>query len=129
MTTTNRFIQENRNMLLQLRLALGFLVLALSLTGCVVYEPVPAMASAPASFDRSWNAALGAAQDVGIAVTAADRSRGLIQGRRNTANATITLIPQANGSLRVQFDAQGLGPQDQGLEDRFVQAYNRRMGR
>ncbi len=87
------------------------------------------MPGAPASFERSWNAALGAAQDVGIAVTAADRSSGLIQGRHNAATATIAVIPQADGRLRIQFDARGLGPQDQGLEDRFVHAYNRRMGR
>ena len=99
------------------------------MTGCVVLEPVAVLPGAPASFDRSWNAALAAAQDVGIAVTAADRSSGLIQGRHNAATATIAVIPQADGRLRVQFDARGLGPQDQGLDDRFVQAYNRRMGR
>ena len=117
-------------LLMKLRRTLGgHILLALLLAGCVVYEPVAVMPGAPASFDRSWNAALGAAQDVGIAVTAADRSSGLIQGRHNAATATIAVIPQADGRLRIQFDARGLGPQDQGLEDRFVQAYNRRMGR
>jgi len=116
-------------LLMKLRRTFGYILLALLLAGCVVYEPVAVMPGAPASFDRSWNAALGAAQDVGIAVAAADRSSGLIQGRHNAATATIAVIPQADGRLRIQFDARGLGPQDQGLEDRFVQAYNRRMGR
>jgi len=29
----------------------------------------------------------------------------------------------------VQFDAKGVGPQDQGRDGVFTQAYNRRMGR
>ena len=64
----------------------------------------------------------------GAAVSVADRNSGRIYGRRNAADVTIGVIPQADGSLRVQFDAKNLGPQDQGLEDRFVQAYKRRMG-
>ncbi len=39
------------------------------------------------------------------------------------------MLPQPDGSLRVQFDARNLGPQDQHLNQRFTQAYNRRMGR
>jgi hypothetical protein len=108
----------------KLRHALLGILFAMSLPGCVVYEPM----TVPASFDRSWNAALGAAQDAGIAVSVADRNSGRIYGRRNAADVTIGVIPQADGSLRVQFDAKGLGPQDQGLKDHFVQAYNRRMG-
>ena len=58
---------------------------ALPLAGCVVYEPVGYTTTRPASFDRSWNAALAAAQYI--------------------------------------------GPRDQQLNQRFTQAYNRRMGR
>jgi hypothetical protein len=108
-------------------LALFCLAAALSQGGCVVYDPY--MVAAPASFDRSWNAALGAAEDAGIAVSTADRGSGRIYGRRNGADVTIAVTPQADGSLRVQFDVKGLGPQDQGLDERFTQAYNRRMGR
>jgi hypothetical protein len=32
---------------------------------CVVYEPVGYTTTRPASFDRSWNAALDTAQDIG----------------------------------------------------------------
>ena len=111
-----------------LRRALLCLAFILPLAGCVAY-PYPATTTVPASFDRSWNAALGAAQDVGVAVSSADRTTGRIYGRRNAADVVIGVNPQADGSLRVQFDARGLGPQDQGLESAFTQAYNRRMGR
>lgn len=33
------------------------------LSGCVVYEPVPTYVPTLSTFDRAWNAALGAAQD------------------------------------------------------------------
>jgi hypothetical protein len=112
----------------KLRHALLGILFALSLPGCVVYEPMGVQAAVPVNFDRSWNAALGAAQDAGIAVSVADRNSGRIYGRYNTADVTIGVISQADGSLRIQFDAKGLGRQDQGLNDRFVQAYNRRMG-
>lgn len=105
------------------------LTLALPLAGCVAYEPVPVASTRPASFDRSWNAALDAAQDVGISVSRADRASGLITGRRNTADVFISVLPQADGSLRVVFDAKNLGPRDQELNAAFTQAYNRRMGR
>ncbi len=112
-----------------LRRTLLAVAFALPLAGCVVYEPMPVATTVPPSFDRSWNAALAAAQDVGIAVTQADRTSGRIYGRRNGADVLVSVLPQANGSLRVQFDAKGLGPQDQTLSERFTQAYNYRMGR
>ena len=110
------------------RSLLATLALTVAAAGCVVYEPV-AYPGAPASFDRSWNAALGAAQDVGLAVTSADRTSGRIQGRRNTTEITITVSPQPDGGVVVRFDATGPGPQEQGLNERLVDAYNRRMGR
>jgi hypothetical protein len=116
-------------MLPTLRRTLLCLLTALPLAACVVYQPVGVPSTVPANFDRSWNAALGAAQDVGINVTTADRNAGRIYGRRNAADVTIGVNPQADGSLRVQFDTKALGPQDQGLDAQFTQAYNRRMGR
>ena len=110
------------------RSLLAALAVAVASAGCVVYEPV-AYPGAPASFDRSWNAALGAAQDVGLAITSADRMSGRIQGRRNATEITISVTPQADGSVVVKFDASGPGPQEQGLNERLVDAYNRRMGR
>ena len=112
-----------------LRHVLLAILLVLSLPGCVVYEPMGVQSTAPASFDRSWNAALGAAQDVGIAVATADRNSGRIYGRRAGAEVFIAVLPQADGSLHVQFDAKNLGPQDQNINERFTAAYHRRMGR
>ena len=102
---------------------------ALPLAACVAYQLAGVPSTVPASFDRSWNAALGAAQDVGIVVSTADRNAGRIYGRRNASDVTIGLETQADGSLRLQFDAKGLSPQDRGLDGQFTQAYNRRMGR
>ncbi|MGB2904645.1 MAG: hypothetical protein WBJ68_17455 [Candidatus Dechloromonas phosphoritropha] len=105
------------------------LLATLPLAGCVVYEPVGYTTTQPASFDRSWNAALDAAQDIGIAVAEANRASGRIYGRHAGADVFIAVLPQPDGSLRVQFDAKNLDPQDQNLDQRFTQAYNRRMGR
>ncbi len=115
--------------MLRLRHCQHCTLLTIILAGCVVYEPVPTPTTRPASFDRSWNAAILAAQDVGIHVSMTDRSAGQIFGQRNTASVTINLLQQADGSLRVKFDVKNLSPQDQGLGDRFSAAYDRRMGR
>jgi hypothetical protein len=112
-----------------LRCTVLALAIALPLAGCVAYDPAYGTVARPANLDRSWTAAIEAAQDVGIAVTRADRANGLITGRRNAADVFISVLPQADGSLRVVFDAKNLGPQDQGLSNAFTQAYNRRMGR
>ena len=98
------------------------------LSGCVVYEPYPGYYSS-SSFDRAWNAALGGAQDAGVQVTSAERENGLIHGARGEIRVLISVMRQADGSARVQFDAKGPTQNDPGLADRFSQAYDRRMGR
>lgn len=115
--------------MINLRNALLGIAAAILLAACVVYEPIGMSSTAPASFDRSWNAALGAAQDIGTKISTADRNAGRIYGRHNGADVMIIVAPQPDGSLRVQFDAKNLSPQDNGLDSRFTQAYNRRMGR
>jgi hypothetical protein len=111
------------------------IILACSLgglqAGCVVYEPVPAYptAPAPASFDRAWSAALGGAQDAGVQVTSSDPATGLIRGTKDGIDVTVVVARQADGSVRVQFDAKGPTQRDPGLSNRFSQAYERRMGR
>lgn len=102
-------------------------VLALGLGGCVVYEPVTV--SQPANFDRTWNAALGATQDAGIQVNSADPATGLIRGSKDGINVTVSVVRQADRSVRVQFDAPGSAKSDPGIGNRFSQAYDRRMGR
>jgi hypothetical protein len=104
------------------------LLLAASLpTACVVYEPVPAYSS-PSTFDRAWNAALGALQDNGVQITSSDRGTGAIRGAKDGADVTVSVVRQADGTTRVQFDAKQ-AERSPGLADRFSQAYERRMGR
>lgn len=112
-----------------LRVVLTFGVAALSLSSCVVYEPVPVYRTAPSNFDRAWSAALGAAQDAGVQVSSAEPSSGLIRGTRDGIDVTVAVARQADGSVRVQFDARGPTERDPSLADRFSRAYERRMGR
>ena len=106
-----------------------FLVLALgsaALAGCVAYQPVVV---ADPTFDRAWSAALGGAQDAGVRVMTAEPSTGLIRGTKDGIDVTVVVARQADGSVRVQFDAKGPTQRDPGLSNRFSQAYDRRMGR
>ena len=98
------------------------------LPGCVVYEPYPGYAG-PATYDRAWNAALGALQDAGVQVTAAETGSGVIRGTRSGIDVVVTVMREASGQTRVQFDARGPTDRDPGLANRFSQAYERRMGR
>src|SRR6478735_3379156 len=111
------------------------------LTGCYVapYYPSPAHAvtnttgtrevKTPPSFDKSWDAALGAANDAGVQVTNADRNNGRITGNKGGAAVTIELRPQPDNSLQVMFNAPDSTETNPTLNQRWVAAYNRRMGR
>jgi hypothetical protein len=100
-----------------------------TLAGCVVYEPVPTTAPTPSNFDRSWSAALAAAQDEGVRITSEDRVNGVIRGYRNEQEVTMTVRTQADGSVRVEIGARGPKGLDPGLAGRISRAYDRRMGR
>jgi hypothetical protein len=104
---------------------LSFVILA----GCVVYEPVPTTAPVPSGFERSWNAALGAAQDEGVRITSEDRVGGVIRGYRDQQEVTIDVRTQADGKVRVEMSARGPKGADPGLAERISRAYDRRMGR
>jgi hypothetical protein len=104
-------------------------LLGASLSGCVVYEPYPGYYYGGSNFDRAWNAALGGAQDAGVRVASADPASGLIRGGKDGIDVAVTVARQADGSVRVQFDAKGPTQNDPGLSERFSQAYERRMGR
>jgi hypothetical protein len=97
------------------------------LSGC--YEPVPTYVPAPSTFDRAWNAALGAAQDEGVRIIFEDRSNGVITGSRGDQDVTINVRTQADGSVRVELSARGPQGSDQVLAERLSRAYDRRMGR
>ncbi|MDM0110817.1 hypothetical protein QTI66_01580 [Variovorax sp. J22R133] len=101
----------------------------MAVAGCAYY-PYPYGAvpvAAPTSFDRSFAAAGGAMRDQGLAISVEDRSSGTIVGQQGAGTVTATLRQQADGSVRVQFDATG--PRDPALMDRVSQSYNARMGR
>jgi len=99
------------------------------LSGCVASEPVPAYVPAPSTFDRAWNAAIGAAQDEGVRITSEDRVNGIIIGRRGAQDVTIDVRTQADSNVRVEFSAKGPKGLDTGLAGRISRAYDRRMGR
>jgi hypothetical protein len=106
----------------------GTLVIALTLlAGCVVYETAPA--PAPSTFDRSWNAAVAAAQDEGVRIASEDRVNGVIRGFRGEQEVTINIRTQADGNVRVEIGARGPKGGDPGLAGRISRAYDRRMGR
>jgi hypothetical protein len=105
------------------------LATAALLGGCVVYEPVPAGYSRPASFDRSFNAAVGAMREQGVTVTQEDRGAGIVRGARGSINVTAQVRPQSDGSMRVQFDTSGATGSDPTLIDRITRSYNAQMGR
>jgi len=116
--------------------ALAIVVVALALPGCATTPPpekatsaVPA-SSVPSRVDASWQAARGAADDEGVHVTFEDRARGIVRGDKGPFSVLITVTPQADGSVRVEFSATGpSSSQDAGLQDRLTRAYQRRMGR
>ena len=97
------------------------------LGGCASQEPAPA--PAPSTFDRSWSAALLAAQDEGVRITSEDRGSGVIRGLRGEQEITINLRTQADGGVRVEISARGPKGSDPGLAGRISRAYDRRMGR
>ena len=107
------------------------------LAGCYVAPyPYPTTVTAPPtvtreapSFDKSWDAALGAAADAGIDITAADKGAGRITGRKAGGAVTITLTRQPDNSLQVAFNAPDSKEANPSLNDRWLAAYQRRMGR
>jgi hypothetical protein len=104
-----------------------FICILAAFAGCTVYEPVPV--PAPSTFDRSWSAALSAAQDEGVRITSEDRGSGVIRGFRNEQEVTINVRSQADGSVRIEISARDPKGSDPGLAGRISRAYDRRMGR
>ena len=101
------------------------LAVALSLAGCTYYVAP----GTPASFDRSWDAALGALHDQGLDVISADRAAGIAVGRRGAVDVRAQVRSQADGSVRVEFHTPGSGAPDRDLMERVSRAYDLRMGR
>ena len=117
------------------RLLLGASAVAASaLTAGCVYAPypyayTPTTVVSPPSFDRSWDAALGAAADAGVQITNADRANGRITGTKAGAAVTVDLRPQTDNTLQVIFTAPDSKETNPTLNERWLAAYQRRMGR
>lgn len=109
---------------------LGACLVAATVAGCTYYQVAPAAPSGPSTFDRSWNAALGAADDCGVSVNTADRTSGYIYATSPTGgNVTITVFTQADGRVRVAFNVKSPAGPDSDLANRLHRAYEARMGR
>jgi hypothetical protein len=109
--------------------ALGF---SAALAGCVVYDPYYPYGPPPsptASFDRSWNAAVGALQGEGVVITQQDRAAGVIGGSLGGLSVTARVLTQADGRVRVEFNTSGSGAASQQLAERISRSYDNRMGR
>jgi hypothetical protein len=122
-------IAEHGAAVVRSRLVSVAAVIVLALSGCTYYVPAPGtvVPGAPASFDRSFSAAAGAMRDQGLAISVEDRSSGTIIGKAQTGTVTASVRQQADGSVRVQFDASGL--RDSDLINRVSRSYDQRMGR
>ena len=104
------------------------------IAGCYVAPypyPAPAYQTvvSPPNFDKSWDAALGAAADVGVQITNADRANGRITGSKAGAAVTIELRPQSDNTLQVIFNAPDSKETNPTLNARWLAVYNQRMGR
>jgi hypothetical protein len=109
-----------------LSVVLAVVLWSVSIAGGVLYEvPGP---PAPSVYDRAWSAALGGAEDVGVQVASADPTVGLIRGTKDGIGVTVIVAREPDGSVRVHMDTTGPTRRDPDLQDRFLQAYNRRRG-
>lgn len=96
--------------------------------GCYYAPPAyPVTTNVPASFDRSFDAAANAMRSQGLSIRTEDRANGVVVGTQGGASVTANIRQQADGSVRVQFDANG--PRDPGLIDRVSRSYDAYMGR
>ena len=108
--------------------ALVFACVFALVAGCVAY-PAPYYAyPGPITYDRAWNAALGALDDVGVRLLSVDRDAGVARGSKDGIDVLLSVQRQADGTTRVQLDAPS-SQRDPGLAQRFSSAYERRMGR
>jgi hypothetical protein len=112
-------------------MVVGFLLVAASAAGCTYYGVAPGVYAtpAPASFDRSWSAAIGAFEEQGVRITSQDRGAGQVRGTRDGIDVLANVRTQADGSVRVEFSTSGATARDPTLIDRVSRAYDRLMGR
>ncbi len=83
----------------------------------------------PSTYDRAYNAMLGAMSDQGVKVNDANPSTGLITGVRGAITVIATVAPQPDGTTKVEFRTKGDISKDPQLIDRIGASYSARMGR
>ena len=109
-------------------------IVAATLAGCYAYDPYYPYGhpyyggGIPATYDRAWNAAVGALWDQGVEITVQDRAGGVIEGRRGAQTVRGRVVTQADGRVRVEFNVGGVA-EDPGLPERLSRSYDARMGR
>ena len=103
----------------------GALAAVLALAGCVAHAPPPQ----PSTYDRAYNAMLGAMADQGVKVSDANPAAGLITGARGPITVIATVAPQPDGTTKVEFRTKGDISKDPQLIDRIGASYSARMGR
>jgi hypothetical protein len=101
---------------------------ALVLSACVAYAPPPPPPQ-PSTYDRAYNAMMGAMSDQGVRVTDAQQATGVITGARGNITVISTVAPRPDGSVEVSFKTRGNIQEDPKLIDRIGASYNARMGR
>src|SRR5436190_1080380 len=106
------------------------LAMVLGLAGCYVAPyPYPPPQAAPVDpMAQSFEAAVGALQDVGLTVVNADRNTGSLRGTRGTVEGLIEIRMRPDGRVGVEMKARDPDNRDPKLTDRMAEAYNRRMG-
>jgi hypothetical protein len=119
-------------MTLPLRAAVSAaLVLALAgLAACSSGRPGTAPVTAQdsqLSYDRTFDAALGAMADQKLVFSVQDRRNGRIVGTLDGESITATLEPMPDGTLRVNFVSPGETPAGTALRQRVIGSYNARM--
>jgi hypothetical protein len=105
---------------------------AFLLQGCYTTPTPTTVPGRPMSerFEQSWQAARGAAADVGVRITSEDRGSGTLRGDQGSSSVVITVVPQADQTIQVGFAVNGGGSsQEANLKDHLTRAYQRRMGR
>src|SRR5688572_1410428 len=106
---------------------------ALLLQGCYT-APTPVSVpgrSMQERFEKSWQAARGAAADAGVRITTEDRGTGTLRGTVGVSKVWITVVPQqVDQTIQVGFTVTGGdASQDANLKEHLTHAYQRRMGR
>ena len=115
----------------KISLALLLLITLVTGSGCYYYAPPPYVVTspAPADYDRIWDSAMRAAQDVGIRITSSNKGAGTAFGQRDGVSVTIQITPQSDGRVRVEVNAKGSESAVSAVNDDFYRAYDHYMGR